>query len=183
MAITDMKGTVATTTGLMNETPATPKVPNMSKIKMPTNREVRSTEKPIKKTPVRTVAQPKKVTDNLAQKIEGLTDEDKATLGIVLSPSVSKVISKIAPDIKPLLDQFTKDEENVILPVSLVKNFANRKYGGQTEQDSLKSFVMINNYTISELLFNSKFIVPFIFILLIILMSGAFKKIIVKKSK
>ena len=39
------------------------------------------------------------------------------------------------------MDQFTKDEENVILPVSLVKNFANRKYGGQTEQDSLKSFV------------------------------------------
>ena len=141
MAITDMKGTVATTTGLINEKPATPKVPNMSKIKMPTNKEVRSTEKPIRKTPVRTVAQPKQVTANLAQKIEGLTDEDKATLGIVLSPSVSKVISKIAPDVKPLLDQFTKDEENVILPVSLVKNFANRKYGGQTEQESLQSFV------------------------------------------
>ena len=58
MAITDMKGTVATTTGLINEKPATPKVPNMSKIKMPTNKEVRSTEKPFRKTPVRTVAQP-----------------------------------------------------------------------------------------------------------------------------
>jgi len=136
MAITDMKGTVATTTGLMNEKPAAPKVPNMSKMKMPTNREVRSTERP-----VRTVAQPKQVTADLAQKIEGLTDEDKATLGVVLSPSVSKVIGKIAPEVKPLLAQFTKDEENVILPVSLVKNFANRKYGGQTEQDSLKSFV------------------------------------------
>ena len=141
MAITDMKGTVATTTGLMNEKPAPLKVPNMSKIKMPTNREVRSTEKPVRKTPVRTVAQPKQVTADLAQKIEGLTDEDKATLGVVLSPSVSKVIGKIAPEVKPLLAQFTKDEENVILPVSLVKNFANRKYGGQTEQESLKSFV------------------------------------------
>ena len=39
------------------------------------------------------------------------------------------------------MDQFTKDEENIVLPVSLVKNFANRKYGGQTEQESLKSFV------------------------------------------
>ena len=48
--------------------------------------------------------------------------------------------------------------------------------------DSLKSFVMINNYTIAELLFNSKFIAPFIFILCIILMSSTFKKIIVKQS-
>ena len=39
------------------------------------------------------------------------------------------------------MDQFTKDEENIVLPVSLVKNFANRKYGGQTEQEALKSFV------------------------------------------
>ena len=136
MAIKDMKGTVATTTGMINERAATPKVPDMSQIKMPTNREVRSTERP-----VRTVAQPKQVTADLAQKIEGLTDEDKTTLGIVLSPSVSKVISKIAPEVKPLLDQFTKEEENVVLPISLVKNFANRKYGGQTEQDSLQSFV------------------------------------------
>jgi len=135
MAITDMKGTVATTTGLMNEKPAAPKVPNMSKMKMPTNKEVRSTERP-----VRTVAQPKQVTANLAQKIEKLTDEDKATLGVVLSPSVSKVIGKIAPDVKPLLDQFTKDEENVILPVSVVKNFAARKYPGN-EQQSIQNFV------------------------------------------
>ena len=119
MAITDMKGTVATTTGLMNEKPAALKVPNMSKIKMPTNKEVRSTERP-----VRTVAQPKQVTDNLAQKIEGLTDEDKATLGVVLSPSVSKVIGKIAPEVKPLLDQFTKVASQVAY---LKKNIANTK--------------------------------------------------------
>ena len=136
MAIRDMKGTVATTTGMMNERAAAPTVPDMSQIKMPTNKEVASTEKP-----ARVVATTQPVTNTLAKKIEGLTDEDKTTLGIVLSPSVSKVISKIAPEVKPLLDQFTKEEENIVLPVSLVKNFANRKYGGQTEQDSLKSFV------------------------------------------
>ena len=43
--------------------------------------------------------------------------------------------------LNPLLQRFTKDEENVILPVSIVKNFANRKYGGQTETQSVKSFV------------------------------------------
>ena len=129
-----MKGTVATTTGLMNEKPAAPKVPNMSKMKMPTNKEVRSTERP-----VRTVAQPKQVTADLAQKIEGLTDEDKATLGVVLSPSVSKVIAKLAPDVEPLLARFTKEEENIVLPVSIVKNFAVRKYGGD-ENQAVQSF-------------------------------------------
>ena len=43
MAIRDMKGTVATTTGMMNERAATPAVPDMSQIKMPTNKEVAST--------------------------------------------------------------------------------------------------------------------------------------------
>ena len=136
MAITDIKGTVATTTGMVNQKPMTPNVPDMSKIKMPTKKQVAVPQKP-----ARTVAQTKPVTTDLAKKIQRLTDEDKATLNVVLSPSVSKVISKIAPEVKPLLDQFTKDEENIVLPVSLVKNFANRKYGGQTEQESLKSFV------------------------------------------
>ena len=136
MAITDMKGTVATTTGMVNQKPMTPNVPDMSKIKMPTKKQVAAPQKT-----ARTVAQTKPVTADLAKKIQGLTNEDKATLNVVLSPSVSKVISKIAPEVKPLLDQFTKDEENVVLPVSLVKNFANRKYGGKTELESLKSFV------------------------------------------
>ena len=131
-----MKETVATTTGLMNEKPAAPKVPNMSKMKMPTNREVRSTERP-----VRTVAQPKQVTANLAQKIEGLTDEDKATLGVVLSPSVSNVLKKIAPELTPLLDQAGSSEENMMIPVSVAKSFAAKRYGGQNETESLSSFI------------------------------------------
>ena len=38
------------------------------------------------------------------------------------------------------MTQFTKEEENVVLPVSIVKNFASRKYPG-TEQESIQSFV------------------------------------------
>ncbi len=132
MAIKDMKGTV-TTTGMMNNKPSTIKAPDMSKIKMPTARKpapVKEVAKPIE--------QPKEMT--LAEKVQNLTDQDKAVLGTVLSPSVSKVLSKIAPDIQPLLNQFTKEEENVVLPVSIVKNFASRKYGG-TEQESIQSFV------------------------------------------
>ena len=129
MAIKDMKGTV-TTTGMMNEKPVA-KAPDMSGIKMPTApKEV--VEKP---APQNT---PKE--ESLLDKVQNLTNEDKAVLSTVLSPSVSKVLSKIAPDLNPLLTQFTKDEENVVLPVSIVKNFASRKYPG-TEQESVQSFV------------------------------------------
>ena len=141
MAIKDMKGTV-TTTGLMNEKPIA-KAPDMSGMKM--------AKKPtLPQDPTKPVNpfQPKptgpalpKEQDGLLQKVENLTDQDKAILSVVLSPSVSNVLSKVAPELNPLLSQFTKEEENVILPVSIVKNFAVRKYGGETEAESIQSFV------------------------------------------
>ena len=132
MAIQDMKGTV-TTTGMMNEKPVA-KAPDMSGIKMPTaDKSKQVIEKPAPQNTPRE--------EGLLSKVQNLTNEDKAVLATVLSPSVSKVLSKIAPDLNPLLTQFTKDEENVVLPVSIVKNFAARKYGGQTEAESVQSFV------------------------------------------
>jgi hypothetical protein len=132
MAIQDMKGTV-TTTGMMNEKPIA-KAPDMSGIKMPTaDKSKQVVEKP---APQNTPREEK----GLLQKVQNLTNEDKAVLTTVLSPSVSKVLSKIAPELNPLLTQFTKEEENVTLPVSVVKNFAARKYGG-TEVESVQSFV------------------------------------------
>ena len=131
MAIQDMKGTV-TTTGMMNEKPVA-KAPDMSGIKMPTaDKSKQVVEKPAPQNTPRE--------EGLLQKVENLTNEDKAVLSTVLSPSVSTVLSKVAPEIEPLLKQFTKDEENVVLPVSIVKNFASRKYPG-TEQESIQSFV------------------------------------------
>ena len=141
MAIKDMKGTV-TTTGMMNEKPIS-KAPDMSGMKMSKGPVL--PEDPTK--PVNPF-QPKptgpvlpKEQEGLLQKVENLTDQDKAILSVVLSPSVSNVLSKVAPELNPLLSQFTKEEENVILPVSVVKNFAARKYGGQTEAESVQSFV------------------------------------------
>ena len=130
MAIQDMKGTVSTT-GMVNNPPVKIQAPDMSKIKMPTaNKPKQVTQKPVE--------QPQE--EGLLPKVENLTNEDKAVLSTVLSPSVSKVLRKIAPDLNPLLTQFTKEEENVVLPVSIVKNFASRKYPG-TEQESIQSFV------------------------------------------
>ena len=133
MAIQDMKGTVSTT-GMVNNPPAKIQAPDMSKIKMPTAKKQAEPKQVVQKP----VEEPKEA--NLLEKVQNLTNEDKAVLATVLSPSVSTVLSKVAPEIEPLLKQFTKDEENVVLPVSIVKNFANRKYPGD-ETQSVQSFV------------------------------------------
>ena len=134
MAIKDMKGTVSkgrpTMTGMMNERPVS-KAPDMSGIKMPTEP---------KQVVQRTAPQNTPEEEGLLSKVQNLTNEDKAVLATVLSPSVSSVLGKIAPELNPLLQQFTKEEENVTLPVSIVKNFANRKYPGD-ETQSVQSFV------------------------------------------
>ena len=140
MAIKDMKGTV-TTTGMMNEKPIS-KAPDMSGMKMAKGPILPSPEDPVNPfRPKPTGPVLPKEQESLLQKVENLTDQDKAILSVVLSPSVSNVLSKVAPELNPLLSQFTKEEENVILPVSVVKNFAARKYGGQTEAESVQSFV------------------------------------------
>jgi len=141
MAIKDMKGTV-TTTGMMNEKPVA-KAPDMSGMKMSKGPTLpQDPTKPVNPfQPKPTGPALPKEQDGLLQKVENLTDQDKAILSVVLSPSVSNVLSKVAPELNPLLSQFTKEEENVILPVSIVKNFAVRKYGGETEAESVQSFV------------------------------------------
>ena len=133
MAIKDMKGTISTT-GMVNNPPPKIQAPDMSKIKMPTAKKQAEPKQVVQKP----VDQPQE--EGLLSKVQNLTNEDKAVLSTVLSPSVSKVLGKIAPDLNPLLTQFTKEEENVVLPVSIVKNFASRKYPG-TEQESIQSFV------------------------------------------
>ena len=133
MAISDMKGTV-TTTGMMNNKPAPMRAPDMSKIKMPTARK----PAPVKEV-AKPVEQPKEMT--LAEKVQNLTDQDRAVLATVLSPSVSSVLKKIAPDLSPLLDQAGPAEENVIIPVSVAKNFATKRYGGQNETEAVTNFI------------------------------------------
>ena len=69
-----------------------------------------------------------------------LTDEDKVTLETVLSPSIVNILRKIAPELGPLLAQAGSNEENVVLPVSVVKNYAIRKYGGD-EAEAVQNFI------------------------------------------
>ena len=147
MAIQDMKGTVTknqpTMTGMMNTDTAKVSAPDLSSIKMPAGMAKAKSEQP-KQMPVE---QPKEmpvdqtqITD-LMEKVQNLTDQDKAVLATVLSPSVSNALKKIAPELTPLLDQAGTSEENVIIPVSVVKNFATKRYGGQNETEAVTSFI------------------------------------------
>ena len=132
-----MKGTV-TTTGKMNNAPETPKAADLSqmnKLFERKNKPTKVAEQP-KQMPVE---QPKDM--GLMEKLQNLTDQDKAVLATVLSPSVSNALKKIAPELTPLLDQAGTSEENVIIPVSVVKNFATKRYGGQNETEAVTSFI------------------------------------------
>jgi len=147
MAITDMKGTVTkdqpTMTGMINKDTTKVTPPNLSSIKMPAGMAKTKSEQP-KEMPVE---QPKEMPIDQAQatglmeKVQNLTDQDKAVLATVLSPSVTNALKKIAPELTPLLDQAGSAEENVIIPVSVVKNFATKRYGGENETQAVTSFI------------------------------------------
>jgi hypothetical protein len=132
-------GNKVSTTGLVDKKPFTPKAPDMSKMKVPEAMQAKRI-KPAETrvAPPRQSAQP---TEQVADKIQSLTDEDKIVLDTVLAPSVAAVLKKIAPDASQLIDQFTGQEENVVLPVSVVKNFATKRYGGADEGDAVESFI------------------------------------------
>ena len=137
MAIKDMKGTVTknqpTMTGMMNRDEAKVTPPDMSRIKMPTAKKAA----PVR--PTNEVEQPAQ--SNLAEKVQNLTNEEKAVLATVLSPSVNNVLKKIEPSLGPLLDAAGTNEENMIIPVSVVKSFATKRYGGQNETESVTNFI------------------------------------------
>ena len=136
MAIVDMKGTVSkdrpTMTGMMNEAPKTvdaPKLSGMNKLferkqpmPAPTNEDA-----PMQKTV-------KAPSNDLVSKVNNLPDEDKAVLTTVLSPSVSNVLVKLAPELAPLVEAAGVKEENVIIPVSMFTNFAVKRYSGDQTQ-------------------------------------------------
>jgi hypothetical protein len=60
---------------------------------------------------------------------------------MVLSPSLATTLIKILPEATDLINEFKSTEENVILPISVVKNFAVRKYPSSSEQESVQGFV------------------------------------------
>jgi len=132
MAIVDMKGTVSkdqtTTTGMLNQTPEKIDAPKLSGM----NKLFQRKEPASAPAPVETDAPVQ--SNDLVSKVNNLPDEDKAVLTTVLSPSVSNVLVKLAPELAPLVEAVGEKEENVIIPVSMFTNFAVKRYSGDQTQ-------------------------------------------------
>jgi hypothetical protein len=127
-----------TTTGLMNNSAKIPEAPNMSAMKQPAQPQEKTAPAA---APAAMVQKPEVKDPAVIEKLNSLSDEEKQQLDMVLSPSLSSILTKILPEASDVISQFTSAEENVILPVSVVKNFARKKYPSNTEQESVQGFV------------------------------------------
>ena len=127
MAI-DSRGQV-TTTGLMNQGGTNVQVPDMRNLTPPKQPE--QVKQPVK-TDQTTIAQKGRSNE--------ITDEDMAVLKPVLSPSVVNVLRKLVPKFAPFLAQAGTGEENIVLPRSIIVNYATRMYGGN-EDEAVQNFV------------------------------------------
>jgi hypothetical protein len=135
------KGEV-TTTGLMNNSAKIPEAPNMSAMKMAKGEPLpQDPTKPVNPFAPKPTGPVLPKDPKMIAKLESLSDEEKQQLDMVLSPSLSQILTKIVPEASDVISQFTSAEENVILPVSVVKNFARKKYPSNTEQESIQGFV------------------------------------------
>ena len=130
-------GGEVTTTGLMNSPAKIAEAPDMSNLKQPAQPQEQKAP-----AAVAPIAQKPELKDPaVIEKLNSLSDEEKQQLDMVLSPSLSQILTKIVPEASDIISQFTSAEENVILPVSVVKNFARKKYPSNTEQESIQGFV------------------------------------------
>ena len=129
MAIDNMQGKV-TTTGMVNKMP-----------KMPEGNVDPKMPQPVAAKP-KAQAEPQPTSEqNLEQELlskfpglKKLTAEDNAALDAILSPSVKKALGKVVPELEPIFSQFGTNEPNVILPVSIVSNYAVKRYGGNPDE-------------------------------------------------
>ena len=131
-----------TTTGLMDNSAKIPEAPNMSAMKMAKGEPLpQDPTKPVNPFAPKPTGPVLPKDPKMIAKLNSLSDEEKQQLDMVLSPSLSQILRKIVPEASDVISQFTSAEENVILPVSVVKNFAKKKYPSNTEQESIQGFV------------------------------------------
>ena len=143
MAIDNMQGKVSTT-GMMNQKPKTPKAPNLTGLgkaqpmpepKKPTPAQAGTTNPLQKEFPEATETELM-----FAERAKSLTDEDQAALQTVLSPSVKNALAKIIPEFKPVMDAYGTNEPNVVIPMSLMSNYAMKIYGNNNPEEAIARF-------------------------------------------
>ena len=143
MAIDNMQGKVSTT-GMMDQKPKTPKAPNLTGLgkaqpmpepKKPTPAQVGTTNPLKDEFPEATETELM-----FAERAKSLTDEDQAALQTVLSPSVKNALGKIIPEFKPVMDAYGTNEPNVVIPMSLMSNYAMKIYGNNNPEEAIARF-------------------------------------------
>ena len=130
-----------TTTGLMDSAGKTPEAPDMSNLKPPA--QPKEQKAPPKTAPAKQtmVQRPEPKDPEVIEKLNNITEDQANQLKLILSPSLAGILKTIVPDASSIIDEFTSPEENIVLPVSVVKNYAMMKYPSSTEQESVQGFV------------------------------------------
>ena len=144
MAIDNMQGKVSTT-GMMNKKPSVPKAPNLTGLgKRETAPTPKQTTPPAAAETTNPLQQefPEASDTELmfAERAKSLTDEDQAALQAVLSPSVRNALGKIIPEFKPVMDAYGTNEPNVVIPMSLMSNYAMKVYGNNNPEEAIARF-------------------------------------------
>ena len=146
MAI-DPKGR-PTTTGIMDTKPNVPAAPDLralGKGQPQPQPQPEAKPQPTEQKPVSDLKQQfpdaTEMELEFADRIKSLTDEDTAALQSVLSPSVKTALGKIIPEFKEVMDAYGSNEPNVVIPLSTVKSFAMKRYGGENEEVAVQNFM------------------------------------------
>jgi len=124
-----------TTTGLMGATPNLPAPPDMSGLNQAQSQEGQAPA-PMAERPA-----PERTQDpNIDERIQNLNETEIAQLDGLLGPANAAILKKIAPEASGIIDQFTSEEDVVSLPISAIKAYAMKIYGGD-ERLAVQNFI------------------------------------------
>ena len=124
-----------TTTGLMGVTPKLPAAPDMSGLGQGQTQEGQASTQMVERPA------PEKAQDpNIDGRIQNLNEVEIAQLDGLLGPSNAAILKKIAPEASGIIDQFTSEEDVVSLPISAIKAYAMKIYGGD-ERLAVQNFI------------------------------------------
>jgi len=126
-----------TTTGLMGGTPKLPNAPDMSGLGQGQTQQTQG-QAP---APMTERSAPERTQDpNIDERIQNLNETEIAQLDGLLGPANAAILKKIAPEASGIIDKFTSEEDVVSLPISAIKAYAMKIYGGD-EKLAVQNFI------------------------------------------
>ena len=136
-----MQGKV-TTTGMMGNQPTMPRgkvnpqLPKQEPQPMPTAQPMAADQQMTQEG----AEEMSPIEQEIVNRANSLTAEDKENFINILSPSVVGTLSKLLPEFADTMEELSSGEPNVIFPLSTIQRYAQSKYGGDTNQ-ALQTFV------------------------------------------